>query len=130
MFSAVLLAQPVLVVEDLLVAESAAAQFELGPLQLAAALPLEHFGRQIPGGRGNQERRHLPPHLLLLMVDQLPLEILLDGVTQIPLGFAFANSLSNSGVSSGGASFLTSRTSIAAERCLPRTRSFGAPSAI
>ena len=68
-----ILAKLILVSLNLLVAESAAAQLELGPLHFAAALAAEQRRGQLPIGRGRQQGRDLLAGPLLLVIVKLPL---------------------------------------------------------
>ena len=83
------LPQLVLVGLNLGVAEAVAPQLQHGPLQLAAALARKQLGRQLPVGRFGQRGGDLLAGLLLLVVFELPLQVLLDRVAQ--LAFATRN---------------------------------------
>ena len=79
------LPQGVLVGVDFLVAEAAALQFHDRPLQLAAALPLQHRRRQVPIGGLRQRGGDLLAGPLVLVVFQLPAKLVADRVAQIGL---------------------------------------------
>ena len=79
------LPQGVFVGADLLVAEAAPLQLHHRPLQLAAALPLQHGRRQVPIGGHGQRRGDLLAGTAVLLVFQLPGKLVADGVAQLGL---------------------------------------------
>ena len=87
------LPQLVLAGANLGLAEAAAPQLHHGPLQLAGALPLQQSRRQLPVGALGEQRRNLAPRDPLLLVLQLPLEVLADRLAQLLLGLEVADFL-------------------------------------
>ncbi len=78
-------------------AEAAAPQLHHGPLQLAGLCRLQQARRQFPIGALGQQRGDLLPRVLLLLVLELPFEVLPDRVAQLVFGLEVADLLQEFG---------------------------------
>ena len=114
---------------NLVVAETAAAQLQHAPLQLAHALPLEQVRRQVPVGASGQRGGDLLPRLAAAGDTPAAASGRRASPRAARLRSRSRPALAGSRrVSSGSSSFLTSSTSNPPSTFLPRSASFGASS--
>ena len=100
--AAAVLAQLVLVGADLLLAEAAPPQLHHGPLQLAAALPLQAAPAAGPSRRPRSSAAVICSRArLVLLVFQLPAELVADRVAQLGLDLESAQFVEQLGVQLG-----------------------------